>query len=48
MSFVLAEKIDDALFSALPGLETAEGVLVPQTAAETHNPPGPNGNKKPR
>ncbi|MEJ2264215.1 MAG: endopeptidase La [Anaerolineales bacterium] len=48
MTFVLAEKIDDALFSALPGLETVEGVLIPQTAAETHNSPGPNGNKKPR
>jgi ATP-dependent Lon protease len=45
-SFILAEKIDEVLFNALPGLRTAEGVLVGETSSETHILPGTNGGNK--
>jgi ATP-dependent Lon protease len=46
MSFILAEKIDDVLINALPGLRTAEGVLIGEPTSGTHILPGTNGGNK--
>jgi ATP-dependent Lon protease len=46
MSFILAEKIDEVLINALPGLRTAEGVLIGEPTGGTHILRGTNGGNK--
>jgi ATP-dependent Lon protease len=46
MSFILAEKIDEVLINALPGLGTAEGVLIGEPTGGTHILRGTNGGNK--